>query len=413
MGVDDDVVVATYELAGGFPLRDAARVVAAEQTTGTWTEVPVREGSLEKRLAGRVLDVDKDAGVARVAYPEAIFEPRNFAGTLSILAGNFFGLGSLTRARWVDVEFSPGFVKQHKGPRFGIEGIRRLTGTLARPRPHGGTIIKPKVGLDPKGTARVAKEAALGGLDLIKDDETLTDQAFCPLDERARLVLEALDEAKAQTGHTCLYAVNVTAGAHEVVERWDTVKQYGGNCVMIDVLTAGFDALRALREDDGVNVPVHVHRAMHGALTRATDYGVSMLVISKLVRLAGGDQLHVGTASGKMEHPAELKDLIGALRDDWHHIKPAFPVASGGMHPASVAPEHKAFGNDFVIQAGGGVHGHPDGTTAGAKALMQAIEAAASGVAPETYAKDHPELAKALKKWGDEEYTYESFKTEQ
>lgn len=409
----DDAVVATYELAADeFTVRDAARVVAAEQTTGTWTEVPVREGSLEEKLAGRVESFDEEAGTARVAYPVDIFEPDNMPGVLSILAGNFFGLGSLTRARWVDIEFPKSFVNEWPGPRLGIQGVRQRTGTAEQPRPHGGTIVKPKVGLDPKQTARVAKESALGGLDLIKDDETLTDQSFCPLDERARRVLDALDDASQETGKPCLYAVNLTAGADEILERWDRVKDYGANACMIDVLTAGYDALRALRLDDGVDVPIHVHRAMHGALTRSPDYGISMLVIAKLTRLAGGDQLHVGTATGKMEHPAELTDLIHALRDDWHGLKPALPVASGGMHPASVADETQVFGMDYVIQAGGGVHGHPDGTTAGARALMQAIDAAAQGVDPDEYAQDHPELKIALDKWGQEEYTYESFKAE-
>jgi ribulose-bisphosphate carboxylase large chain len=405
----DNAVICTYQLAGEFPLADAARVVAAEQTTGTWTKVKKRAGSREEELAGWVVDVDERRGLARVAFPFEIFEARNIPGFLSIVAGNFFGLGSLTKARWVDVEFPNAFIKEHKGPRLGIAGVRERVGTSKSKRPHGGTIVKPKVGLDPKGTAAVAKAAALGGLDLIKDDETLTDQAFCPLDERARLVLEALDEAKSQTGHTTLYAVNLTASPDEVLSRWDTVKAYGANCTMIDVLVAGYDALRIMRAEKGLNVPIHVHRALHGAFTRSPDYGISMLVLAKLVRLVGGDQLHVGSASGKMEHPEELPQLIDALRRPWHGLKPVFPVASGGMHPASVAAEAKVFGRDFIVQAGGGIHGHPDGTTAGAKALMQAIEAVHEGVDAAQYAKTHPELKKALEKWGHETYKYESF----
>ena len=284
----DSFVIGTYELAGEFPLQDAARVLAAEQTTGTWTEVRTAPKSVEERLAGRVVDVDAKKQTARVAFPVEIFEAENIPGVLSILAGNFFGLGSLTKARWVDVEFPAVFAKRFKGPRFGIEGIRELAGTAKDRRPHCGTIVKPKVGLDPKGTARVAKEAALGGLDFIKDDETLTDQAFCRFEDRLRHVMEALDQAKSQTGQTTLYAVNVTADQRTMLERADQAVEMGANCIMMDVLTAGFHGLQALRNEASMTLPIHVHRAMHGAMTRSKEYGISMGVICKLTRLLGG-----------------------------------------------------------------------------------------------------------------------------
>jgi ribulose-bisphosphate carboxylase large chain len=405
----DGLVIATYELKGAFPLKDAARVLAAEQTTGTWTEVNTAPKSVEKRLAGRVVSVDPKRNRAKVGFPVEIFELDNIPGMLSILAGNFFALGSLTRARWVDIEFPDRVAKRYPGPRHGIAGLRKLLKTDKSRRPHCGTIIKPKVGLDPKGTARVAKQAALGGLDFIKDDETLTDQSFCPFEERLRLVMEALDQARSVTGHRTLYAVNVTADERTMLARADRARELGANCIMMDVLTVGYGGLLALRREPSVKVPIHVHRAMHGALTRSPDFGINMVVLSKLVRLVGGDQFHTGTASGKMEHPEDLQEILSVLRDDWHGLKPVMPVASGGMHPASAEAEAKAFGRDFVLQAGGGVHGHPDGTTAGARALRLAAEAVAEGVSLAQKAKEHPELAKALEKWGHETYSYDSF----
>ncbi|MHB8633898.1 MAG: RuBisCO large subunit C-terminal-like domain-containing protein [Thermoplasmatota archaeon] len=394
-------VVATYELEGDFPLEECARVVAMEQSTGTWTPVPKRTGSLEDRVAAWVEGVDEGRREARVAFPVEIFEPDNLPGLLSIVAGNLFGLGSLRTARLIDVTFPKGF-GSYRGPAFGIPGVRRLTGTTQTGRPHGGTIVKPKVGLDPKGTAVVAKESALGGVDFIKDDETLTDQSFCPLVERGRLVMEALDEARSETGKPCLYAINVTAGAHEVLERWDQVRSVGANCVMIDVLTSGYDALALLRQHAGV--PIHVHRAMHGAFTRSTHYGIDMRAIARLVRLCGGDQLHVGSAAGKMEHPANLGAILDVLKGPWEGFLPTFPVSSGGLHPKLVAPEVAAFGADVVIQAGGGIHGHPGGTRAGARALMRAIDAVHAGRPLEGEAD--PDLKEALRKWGNESYHY-------
>lgn len=401
-----DAVVATYELASadGRPVEDLGRIVGMEQSTGTWTKVPERAGSRERDLAAWVIDGDDAHSTVRVAYPIDIFEPANFAGVLSIVAGNLFGLGSLTRARLVDLQVPAAFRRHHLGPAFGIDGVRHLIGTDVGPRrAHAGTIIKPKVGLDPAGTAAVAKEAALGGLDFIKDDETLTDQAFCPLDERARLVLDALDDVRDETGRRVLYAVNVTAGAAELADRWDRVAAYGANCVMLDVLTAGFDALATLRRL--VDVPIHVHRAMHGAITRSPDYGIDMLVLCQLTRLAGGDQLHIGSASGKMEHSHGLAAMLEALTGDADGATTVFPVASGGLHPASVEAEVAAFGPDVVVQAGGGVHGHPGGTRQGAHAMATAVRALAEG----QRLQDVPDeaLQTALAKWGSEAYAYD------
>lgn len=398
-----DAVVATYRLAGAFPLEECARVVAMEQSTGTWTKVAERTGSLEGRLAAWVDGVDEAAGTARIAFPLEIFEPANVAGVLSIVAGNLFGLGSLRVARLLDIEVPKAFADHYPGPAVSVEGIRRLVGTQATRRPHCGTIVKPKVGLPPAATAAACKEAALGGVDLIKDDETLTDQDFCPLAERTRLVMEALDQAKAETGHTTLYAVNLTAGGPDVLRRLDDARDAGANCTMLDVLTAGFDTLRDLRRAS--RLPIHVHRTMHGALTRAADFGIDMAVVARLVRLCGGDQLHVGSATGKMEHPTNLPRLLGALRDPWHGLAPVFAVSSGGLHPASVPGEVAAFGSDVVLQAGGGIHGHPGGTRAGARAFRAAVEAAHAGIPLEKAAS--PELQEALRKWGRETYAYE------
>jgi ribulose 1,5-bisphosphate carboxylase large subunit-like protein len=51
--------------------------------------------------------------------------------------------------------------------------LQNIAGNLFRL----GALVKPKVGLDPAGTAAVASAAVRGGLDLVKDDETLTDQS--------------------------------------------------------------------------------------------------------------------------------------------------------------------------------------------------------------------------------------------
>jgi ribulose-bisphosphate carboxylase large chain len=384
-------LIAKYRVETDLPIKKAAEAIAAEQSTGTWTEV---RGS-DNPLAARVIFAEGTE--VEIGFPEELFEPGNIPQYLSVVAGNLFGLGSLKKVRLQDVIFPESLMHAHKGPRFGIEDARRILDV--HHRPFVGTIVKPKVGLDPKGTAAIASAAVRGGLDLVKDDETLTDQSFCRLIPRLEAVMDSLDKVEKEIGKKAFYAVNVTTGADQILERAEEAVDHGANMVMIDVLTSGFSALEVLSRN--INVPIHVHRTMHGAFTRDKAHGISMLVISKLVRMTGGTNLHTGSYMGKMAGETEENDLCrDALREEWHGLKRVFPVASGGIYPAKVHGNLDGYGIDCIVQAGGGVHGHPDGTTAGARAMVQAVEAWQKKIPLKEYAKDHKELETALKYWG-------------
>lgn len=401
-------LVATYYFRpkAGVTPEFAANAISEEQTTGTWTNLATLNDDTAYVHAydGEVLSLTdaKDGGwITELKFPIEIFEPGNIPQYLSVIAGNLFGLGKLEAVRLLDIKIPSGLLVGN-GPKFGIEGVRRIVGTEKSRRPHVGTIIKPKVGLNVKDTATVAFEAAAGGVDLIKDDETLTDQKFCPLVPRLEAVMDAVDKAELETGHKALYAVNVTSGGDKILEIAREAVNHGANMVMVDVLTAGFSAVQALANDPSIKVPIHVHRTMHGALTRNPHHGIAMRPIAKLVRIAGGDQLHTGTVSGKMGGSAAeiLADNV-SLTEQFGKIAQVFPVASGGLHPGKVHAELATLGTEIVLQAGGGVHGHPDGTRAGAAAMRQAVDAFLAGESAEEYAKTHVELRRALEKWGD------------
>ncbi len=396
----DDVIAHYYFRPDGRTSpQEAAQAIAEEQTTGTWTSLTTRLEYV-RRLDGVVENVEKSGRgyLTAIRFPAEIFEPGNVPQYLSVVAGNLFGLGRLEAVRLNDVEFPESLVR-FSGPKFGIEGVRNLLET--RNRPHVGTIIKPKVGLTPADTADLAYEAATGGLDFIKDDETLTNQAFCPMTDRVEAVMARLDEAKDETGRLVLYAVNVSDRADRIVERAEEALERGANTLMVDVITCGFSALQALAEEPNISVPIHVHRTMHAAMTRNPEHGIAMRPIARLVRMMGGDQMHTGTVSGKMGGNAEELILDNhALTDPWYGFRPVFPVASGGLHPGKVHAELETLGTNIVLQAGGGIHGHPDGTGAGARAMCQAVDAFLEGVSAAEYATNHSELARALALWG-------------
>jgi ribulose-bisphosphate carboxylase large chain len=389
-----DLICTFYVEPEGISLKEAAGGVAAESSIGTWTELTTAEPYVAK-LAARVFSIE--GNVAKIAYPIELFEEGNMPNILSSVAGNVFGLKALKNLRLNDVELPAELLKSFKGPGFGIEGIRKL---LKVPeRPLVGTIIKPKLGLKTADHARVAYEAWAGGCDIVKDDENLSSQRFNPFEERIVKTLESRDQAQSETGERKVYMANVTAETETMLKRAEYVLDHGGEYIMIDILTCGFSALQTLR-DQNLKLVIHAHRAGHAAFTKNPKHGIAMRPIAKVARIIGVDQLHVGTVVGKMsETKDEVLENIDALKSEMSGLKPVMPVASGGLHPRLVPALMETFGKDFVIQAGGGIHGHTDGTRAGATAMRQAVDATLKGIALEEYAKTHKELKSAIELW--------------
>jgi ribulose-bisphosphate carboxylase large chain len=391
---ETDVVCTFYVEPEGTSITEAAGGVAAESSVGTWTELTTVKPYVES-LAARVFSIEGNE--AKIAYPVELFELGNMPNVLSSVAGNVFGLRLLRNLRLTDVKFSRQLVKSFKGPQYGVEGIRKLVGVQGRPLV--GTIIKPKLGLKTIDHAKVAYEAWLGGCDIVKDDENLSSQSFNLFEERLAKTLESRDRAEEETGEKKVYMINITSGTKEMLHRAELVLRHGGEYVMIDILTCGFAALQTFR-DQGFQLVIHAHRAGHAAFTKNPLHGISMQVISRVARVIGVDQLHVGTVVGKMfETKEEVAENCDALTEEMFELKSVLPVASGGLHPRLIPALMEFFGKDFVIQAGGGIHGHKDGTISGAKAMRQAVDATLQGIPLNRYAEKHKELKGALETW--------------
>ncbi|MFX1529607.1 MAG: type III ribulose-bisphosphate carboxylase [Promethearchaeota archaeon] len=411
-----DDLIAMYYVEKSSDCRDleqACEEIAKESSIGTWTEIATLSADIAKQLKPSAFYIDEKNNVVKIAYTKELFEADNLPQILSAIAGNIFGMKVLKYLRLIDVSFPKSIVSAYKGPKFGIEGIRNLT--KIKSRPLLGTIVKPKVGLNEIEHANVCGQAWNGGLDIVKDDENLTSMSFNKFEKRIKETLKIRDKIEKETGEKKIYMPNITAPLTTMKKRADFVIENGGEYVMLDILTVGFSALQEIRDYlDDKDVVIHAHRAMHAAITRNKKHGITMLALAKLMRLIGMDQLHTGTVVGKME--GERQDVVEinkniteqkvvgnnltTLDQDWYNIKPVLPVASGGLSPLHIPDLMKILGKNLVYQFGGGCHGHPDGTEAGARAIRQSISSVLEGYDLEDYAKDHIELARAIEKWG-------------
>ncbi|MFW6117192.1 MAG: type III ribulose-bisphosphate carboxylase [Thermoproteota archaeon] len=392
---DSDLICTFYVEPRGISLKKAAGGVAAESSIGTWTELTTVKPYVEE-LAAHVFNIE--GNVIKIAYPVELFELGNMANILSSVAGNVFGLEALENLRLKDIHFPTEIVKSFRGPKYGIRGVRKLLDV--HNRPLVGTIVKPKLGLKTRDHADVAYEAWIGGCDVVKDDENLSSQKFNPFEDRLVDTLESRDKAEEETGERKVYLANITSESEEMLRRAELVQDEGGRYIMVDIITCGFSALQTLREQD-FDLAIHAHRAGHAAFTKKPKHGVSMRVIAKIARIIGVDQLHIGAVVGKMsETGEEVQKNREAIIEEMDDFKRVLPVASGGLHPGLVPALIDFFGMDFIIQAGGGIHGHKDGTLSGARAMRQAVDAVLDDTPLEEYAQKHKELETALEIWG-------------
>lgn len=438
-----EYLLAVFHLVSGGKLNilQAAAEVAAESSTGTNLNVKT-ETPFSKEMNAIVYKIDQDKDLVWLAYPWRLFDRGgNVQNILTYLVGNVLGMKEVSALKLLDVWFPPSMLEQYDGPSYTLDDMRKYLD--AYDRPILGSIIKPKMGLTSAEYAEAAYDFWVGGGDFVKNDEPQANQDFCPYEKMVTNVKAAMDKAVKETGEKKIHSFNVSAADFDtMIERCELIRnagfEPGSYAFLIDGIIAGWMAVQTLRRKYP-DVFIHFHRAGHGAYTRTENpIGFSVLVLSKFARLAGASGIHTGTAGvGKMQGSPE-EDIVAAqnilrfkskghffeqewskifvgdkdaialaqadtarhviLEDDsWRGMKKCCPIVSGGLNPTLLKPFIDVMGNiDFITTMGAGCHAHPKGTTAGAKALVQACEAYQKGIDIKEYAKSHKELEEAI-----------------
>jgi 2,3-diketo-5-methylthiopentyl-1-phosphate enolase len=264
-------------------------------------------------------------------------------------------------------------------------------------------MVKPCTGYPLEVGAELFKLAALGGCDIVKDDELIADASFNSILGRVKRYMELEKQVFEETGEHTLYTVNVSDSVPKIFKNAKRAVELGVNAIMVNYIAVGLPVLQALAEDPEINVPILAHMDVAGALYMSPFHGISShLVLGKLPRLAGADIVVIPAPYGKAPVITEKFDAMARnLTYPFYNIKPTWPMASGGITPSMVPKVMQELGNDIVIGSGGGIHAHPGGPVAGGKAFRQSIEATLKGISLEEYAKTHKELAASIQAWAD------------
>jgi len=413
-GIDlEKYIVASYVIKRpkGQNVNYLSRFAAIEQSTGTWVRVPAETEEVRKHHVARVLGVYElphiEYGVPkdvkeRIYFVQIGFPIVNIKGMgIPMLFTTVIGNISITHGlKLVDLAFPKAWLEDFKGPKFGIDGLRDLLKIPERPLLNN--MVKPCTGHTADVAADLVYKAAVGGCDVVKDDELISDPSFNRLEERIVKVMEAVDKADSEKGEKTLYTINITTKFPDMFEYADKMIELGANALMINYLTTGFEALRQIAEDPSIKVPILGHMDFGGTFFGGLWTGMtSMLTFAKLPRICGADTVVIPAPYGKAEFLDErYEQNLKALRFPFQHIKPTLPMPSGGITPGMVEKCMKEAGNDILIGSGGGIHSHPDGPISGAKAFRQAIDAVMAGKDVRKVAKEQKELGVALGVWG-------------
>jgi 2,3-diketo-5-methylthiopentyl-1-phosphate enolase len=408
----DENIIATYiaQYPARIDMREMSQAMAVEQSTGTWTPVPGETPELRKRHVARVvglwevpfyewsLPVDGERSyVMQIAFPTI-----NFTSQIPMLFASVMGnISAFGKLKLVDLRLPKKWVDGFPGPKFGIQGMREMLKTPNRPQIN--IMIKPCAGWSPQWGADTFREIAMGGADIVKDDELIADAEYNRIEERMPLFVEAERQAYEETGEHTLYAVNITDTLPNVLDNAKRAIDLGASCLMVNVYATGFPVLQALAEDPEIQVPLLAHPDVVGAMYMSPDHGISaQLLLGKLARIAGADMVVYQHYAGKVPITRDNCIQIGRqLTYPFYDIKQAWPMPAAGVHPHTVTSLIDDFGLDVMVGAGGPVHGHPMGARAGARAFRQAVDAVTAGISLEEAATEFEELRVAIETWKD------------
>jgi 2,3-diketo-5-methylthiopentyl-1-phosphate enolase len=214
--------------------------------------------------------------------------------------------------------------------------------------------------------------------------------------------MEMVDKAKSEKGENTLYTANITDRMPNVLANADKVQELGGNALMLNFPVVGYEVMRAIAEDPSIKIPILGHMDFAGSMYMAPLYGVSShIILAKFARMAGADIVVHPAPYGKAQVISEkYARVANTMRWPFYQLKPTFPMPSGGITVGLVERCVKDLGTDIVIGSGGGIHAHPDGAQAGAKAFRQAIDAVMAGVPVSKAGQEQKELGRALGVWG-------------
>jgi ribulose-bisphosphate carboxylase large chain len=369
-------ITITYSITSSAgDIGNISEKIALEQTVEMPGEA-IRDDRILKDIVGKVISINEADGkagerfIVKIAYP-ALVSNYEIPQFLNLLYGN---ISFKPGIRVVDVDFDEGFLSSFKGPKFGIEGIRKLLGVFDRPLV--ATALKP-MGTSAEGLAEMCYRFALGGVDIIKDDHGLVDFPFCRFEERVSKCVQAVEKAQQKTGKRTIYFPNVTDRFDRIIKNVEFAIKANAGGLLISPFLTGLDCVRYIAESDGIDKPIMSHPSFTGIFYTGPDSGIAPeIVLGKIFRLIGIDSSVYPNYGGRFSFSRETcfsiaRSLTGRL----HHIRSSFPTPAGGMDIENIPEVMKFYGNDIILLIGGSLYSRSDDLEDNARYFCEKVKA--------------------------------------
>jgi ribulose-bisphosphate carboxylase large chain len=320
-----------------------AQAIAVEQSV----EMPlaaVTQPHVMSDIVGRVeavADKGADGFEVRIGLATATMGPE--AGqVMNMIFGNTSMHDDVTLE---DVEFPSGFLKNFGGPRHGIGGLRALCGAGARALTC--TALKPQ-GQSVADLASLAGRMAAGGLDYIKDDHGIADQAYSPYAKRVPAIARAVEAARGKTGVTTQYVPSVTGDLDQIRDHIRIAREEGIKVVMIPPMVVGMPSFHAAVR--GASDMAFLGHPSYTGGARVSP----PLMFGKLFRIFGVDASIFVNHGGRFAWPPALcARVAAAAKAPLDGLKPTVPVPAGGMTPERTPEMLDFYGRDSMLLIGG------------------------------------------------------------
>lgn len=363
-------ILAVYDFFGDVSEAESrANALRVEQTIEFPIDL-VPDDDIQREIVGRVESLDaigEDRARAVISYAveTTAFE---LPQLMNVLWGNSSILPGI---KLVDFTLPESLLARFPGPSFGVDGLRALLD--APTRPLLATALKP-MGLSSERLAADAYALAIGGMDIIKDDHSLSNQPFAPFVERVQRCSEAVAAANARTGHTALYMPSVNAPYDQIDARVEAAVDAGVGGLLILPGITSFDHMRYCATQ--VGIPIMAHPAFLGSYSASPNAGVAhRKLYGTLARLAGADLSVFPSYGGRFSFSHdECRDVAAALLEPLGDLRTGFPTPGGGMTLGRIDELLEFYGNDVALLVGGDLHRGADLTETAAR-FREAVEA--------------------------------------
>ena len=268
---------------------------------------------------------------------------------LNVLWGNASMFANL---KVIGLELPAVITDRFKGPRFGIDGLRKFYDAPTRPLLTTG--LKP-MGSDSKALAAMARTLVLGGFDMIKDDHSLANQKWSMWEERVTTITRAVHEANAEIGGRCVYAPSMNLPFDQIKDAAFKAKELGVGALLVLPGISGFDAMRSLAEDDDLALPIQGHPSFLGTLVTSPQNGLSHgIVFGTLMRLAGADISIFPNIGGRFSFSADAcKEIQLRAQEPFGKMKKSWVAPAGGMTIERIPEMIEMYGRDTALLIGG------------------------------------------------------------